>query len=118
MNNQTISNTHLISSLSKLCISAKSINIDETFSSMISYFSVDRDEIGELVVEARLVALVLLAELVDKSFVVYANALEPGLSRIEQNIRVKNACFIIEQIVKLCQRLESFLNVPKHARFV
>eukprot|EP00800_Vazella_pourtalesii_P016948 TRINITY_DN500_c1_g1_i4.p1 TRINITY_DN500_c1_g1~~TRINITY_DN500_c1_g1_i4.p1 ORF type:complete len:520 (-),score=130.52 TRINITY_DN500_c1_g1_i4:697-2256(-) len=117
MTNQPISHTHLISSLSKLCISAKSINKDETFSSMISYFSVNRDEIRELVTEARLVALVLIAELVDKSFVVYANALEPGLSRIEQNIRVKNACFVVEQIVKLCQRLESFLNVPRHARF-
>ena len=73
---------------------------------MISYFSINRDELGELIAKARLVAIVLLAELVDKSFVVYANALEPGLSRIEQNIRVKNSCYIVEQVVKLCLRLE------------
>ncbi|KAI6654916.1 hypothetical protein LOD99_2795 [Oopsacas minuta] len=117
VNNQRVSNTHLISSLSKLCTSANSINSEETFASMIAYFSIDSDEIAELVVKARLVAVVLLNELVNNSFVLYATALESGLSRIEQNIRVKSAYFTIEQIVKICINLESFLSVPRHPRF-
>ena len=85
---------------------------------MISYFSIDRDELQELVHKARVVAIVLLSELIEKSFIIYATALESGLNRIEQNIRVKNGYVALNQISQLCKDLETALSIPRHPKSV
>ena len=85
---------------------------------MISYFSIDREELQEWVEKARVVAIVLLSELINKSFIIYGTALESGLNRIEQNIRVKSGYIALNQIVELCKGLERALNVPRHAKSV
>ena len=85
---------------------------------MISYFSIDREELDQLIEKARIVAIVLLSELIDKSLVIYATSLESGLNRIEQHIRVKNGFLSLSQISDLCKGLESSLNVPRHPKSV
>ena len=83
---------------------------------MIGYFRIDRDELESMMSEARTVAIVLISELVEKSFVIYAMALEQGMKKIDLIIRVKNSYFTLDQITRLCRNMEQCLTIPRHPK--
>lgn len=117
MNEKPVSNGALIKTISELTSKFKVVHEPTgQFQSLISYFEMDENELQKQLEKTRNIVICILNHLVDKAFILYETAHEPGLKKMDKLFRVKNAYLTLKDILVLCLKSPNVMHFPPHPR--